>query len=145
MSVRVSSWIVFMDHQKENKKLKDAPWWMWGIALVGLTLVAGSIGFMVYKAVAGDSSPPDVTVHVDSIVPARNGYLVKFRALNEGGSTAEGLTVEGVLLNGVETVETSNTVIEYLPAHSKREGGLFFTSDPRQHQLQLRAKGYEDP
>lgn len=133
-----------MDQAKQNK-IKDAPWWMWGIALLGLALVAGSIAFMLYEAVAGDSSPPDITVQVDSILPIRNGYLVKFRALNEGGTTAEGVTIEGALRNGTEILETSHTVIEYVPAHSEREGGLFFASDPRQHQLQLRAKGYENP
>jgi uncharacterized protein (TIGR02588 family) len=118
---------------------------MWGIALLGLALVLGSIGFMLYEAAAGDSSPPDVTLRVDSILPTRNGFLVEFRAINEGGSTAEGLTVEGELGNGTEVMETSNTTIEYVPSHSERKGGLFFTSDPRQYKLQLRAKGYEKP
>jgi uncharacterized protein (TIGR02588 family) len=134
------------DEPKEPEKIKDAPFWMWGIALFGLVLVLGSIGFMLYKAVAGDSSPPNVMVHVDSIIPTKSGYLVKFRVVNEGGSTAEGLTVEGSLLrNGTEVVENSNTTIEYVPSHSTREGGLFFTSDPRQYELRLRAKGYEKP
>ena len=118
---------------------------MWGIALLGLALVLGSIMFMVYEAAAGDSSPPDVTVRADSILPTRNGFLVKFRAVNEGGSTAEGLTVEGELRSGTESLETSDTTVEYVPAHSEREGGLFFTLDPRQYELQLRAKGYEKP
>jgi uncharacterized protein (TIGR02588 family) len=130
---------------KEQAKLKDAPLWMWGIAFLGLALVLGSIVFMLYEAAAGDSSPPDVTVRVDSILPTRNGFLVKFRAINEGGSTAEGLTVEGQLRNGTESVETSNTTIEYVPSHSEREGGLFFTLDPRRYEVQLRAKGYENP
>jgi uncharacterized protein (TIGR02588 family) len=136
-----------MSHEagKEQGKIKDAPLWMWGIALVGLALVLGSIVFMLYEAAAGDSSPPDVTVRVDSILPTRNGFLVRFRAVNEGGSTAEGLTVEGELRSGTERVETSNTTIEYVPSHSEREGGLFFTLDPRQYELQLRAKGYEKP
>src|SRR5687767_5251870 len=118
---------------------------MWGIALLGLALVLGSIVFMLYEATAGDSSPPDVSVRVDSILPARNGFLVEIRVVNEGGSTAEGLTVEGELRNGTESVEISNTTIEYVPSHSEREGGLFFTLDPRQYELQLRAKGYEKP
>lgn len=134
-----------MAQNAEQKKIKDAPWWMWCIALLGLALVTGSIVFMIYEAAAGDSSPPDITVHADATLQIRNGYLVRFRAVNEGGSTAEGVTVEGVLRNGTEVMETSNTVLEYVPAHSEREGGLFFTSDPRQHQLQLRAKGYENP
>jgi uncharacterized protein (TIGR02588 family) len=130
---------------KEQGKIKDAPLWMWGIAFIGLALVLGSIVFMLYEAAAGDSSPPDVTVRVDSILPTRNGFLVTFLALNEGGSTAEGLTVEGELRNGTESLEMSNTTIEYVPSHSEREGGLFFTLDPRRYELQLRAKGYEKP
>ncbi|HEX6185279.1 MAG TPA: TIGR02588 family protein [Pyrinomonadaceae bacterium] len=125
--------------------LTDAPPWMWGIGLLGLALVLGSIAFALYEAAAGDSSPPDVTVRVDSILPTRNGYLVEFRAVNEGGSTAEGLTIEGELKNGAESVETSDTTIEYVPSHSERGGGLFFTSDPRRYELRLRAKGYEKP
>lgn len=134
-----------MAHNTEQKKINDAPWWMWGIAIVGLALVTASIAFMLYEAVAGDSSPPDITVHVDATLQIRNGYLVRFRAVNEGGATAEGVTVEGVLRNGTVVIETGNTVLEYVPAHSEREGGLFFTSDPRQYQLQVRAKGYENP
>ena len=131
--------------EKDQGKIKEAPLWMWGIAVLGLVLVLGSIVFMLYEAVAGDTSPPDVTVHVDSIVPTRNGFLVKFRVVNDGGSTAEGLTVEGELRKGAEPLETSDTTIEYVPSHSEREGGLFFTFDPRQHEVRLRAKGYEKP
>ena len=134
-----------MDHHAEKNKIKDAPWWMWGIALLGLALVAGSIAFMIYQAGSDDSSPPDITVHVDSTVQIRNGYLVKFRAVNESNSTVEGLTVEGVLRNGTNIQETSHTVLEWVPANSEREGGLFFTVDPRLYQMQLRAKGYENP
>ncbi|HKU53017.1 MAG TPA: hypothetical protein VJQ25_11150, partial [Nitrospira sp.] len=93
----------------------------------------------------GDSSPPDVTVEIDRIVPAQNGFLVEFRLINEGGRTAAGLTVEGMLRNGTEILETSNTTVEYLPSHSERAGGLFFTLDPRAYDLQLRATGYETP
>jgi uncharacterized protein (TIGR02588 family) len=134
-----------MDHEGRHKKITEAPWWMWGIAVFGLALVAASIAFMLYEAAAGDSSHADVTVHVDSTLPTRNGYLVKFRAVNQGGSTVEGLTIEGVLRNGSDVMETSDTVLEWLPAHSEREGGLFFTADPRHYQLHLRARGYENP
>ena len=134
-----------MDQKQQHAKITDAPAWMWGIALVGLVLVTASIGFMLYEAIAGDSSHANVSVYVDSTLPTTNGYLVKFRAVNAGGSTVEGLTIEGTLRDGSAVMEISDTVLEWLPAHSEREGGLFFTSDPRQYQLQLRAKGYENP
>ena len=118
---------------------------MWSIAFLGLALAAGSIIFMIYEAAAGDSSPPNVTILLDSISPAGNGFLVQFKAVNDGGTTAQGLTVEGELRNGTQSVEMSNTTVEHLPSHSEREGGLFFTSDPRQFELRLRPKGYEKP
>jgi uncharacterized protein (TIGR02588 family) len=131
--------------QKDQEKLDDAPPWMWGIGLLGLILVLGSIGFALYEAVTGDSSPADVTVEVESVTPVENGFLVKFRAINEGGMTAAGLTVEGELRDGNEILESSDTTLEYLPSHSERAGGLFFTLDPGQYELQLRATGYETP
>lgn len=131
--------------KKEQGKLDEAPLWMWGIGLLGLVLVLGSISFALYEAIAGDSSPPDVTVQVESITPAENGFLVEFRVVNEGGRTAAGLTVEGELRNGADIVETSDTTMEYVPSHSERTGGLFFTQDPREYELQLRAVGYETP
>jgi uncharacterized protein (TIGR02588 family) len=130
---------------KEQPKLDAAPAWMWAIGLLGLLLVAGSIGFALYEAVAGDASPPDVTVKLEGILPVQDGYLVEFRAVNEGGTTAAGLTVEGELRDGAEVVEVSDATIDYVPSHSEREGGLFFTQDPRQYDLQLRAKGFESP
>jgi uncharacterized protein (TIGR02588 family) len=131
--------------QKKQAKLGEAPPWMWALGLLGLALTLGSVGFLLYEAAAGDNSPPDVSVRVESVAQNRNGYLVRIRAVNEGGSTAAGLTVEGELFGGGRSVETSDTVIEYLPPHSEREVGLFFTTDPRAHELRLRAKGYEKP
>ena len=131
--------------EKQHGTITDAPWWMWATAFLGFVLVFGSIAFMLYEAAAGDSSPPDVAVHVESILPMRNGFLVRFRVINEGGSTAEGVAIEGELRNGVEHLETSDTTIEYVPSHSEREGGLFFSADPRQYDLRIRAKGYEKP
>ena len=133
------------DSEKQQEKIDEAPLWMWGIGVLGLVLVLGSIVFMLYEAATGDKSAPDVIVRMESIEPTETGFLVRFRAVNQGGSTAAGLTIEGELSSGMENVETSSTTIEYLPSHSERGGGLFFTSDPREYQLQLRATGYEEP
>jgi uncharacterized protein (TIGR02588 family) len=130
---------------KDQEKLDDAPLWMWAIGMLGLMLVLGSIGFALYEAAVGDSSPPNVRVQVEGIVPAQNGFLVEIRVVNDGGTTAAGLTVEGELRDGTRVVETSDTTVEYVPSRSERAGGLFFTMDPRQYELQLRAKGYETP
>lgn len=113
---------------------------------VGFVLVAAALSILVYKAIWRDVSPPQVTVRVIAVVPIQNGYLVQFNAVNEGGSTAEGVVIEGKLQRGGEpAAETSQTTLDYLPSHSELRGGLFFTQDPRQFNFQLRALGYEVP
>jgi uncharacterized protein (TIGR02588 family) len=115
------------------------------VAALGALLVFGSIGFLIYHAVGRDESPPDVQIIAAEIREQRNGCLVRFRALNEGGSAA-GLTVAGELsaADGA-VVERSETRIDYLPARSEHEGGLFFTRDPRSFTLHLRPEGYSKP
>jgi uncharacterized protein (TIGR02588 family) len=36
-------------------------------------------------------------------------------------------------------------VFDYVPGHSVRQGGLFFTRDPRSGHLSVRARGYSAP
>lgn len=125
---------------------RDAPpVWEWGVAFLGLALVLGALGFMAYQAVAGDDSPPQVTVYTDAIFPLDHGYLVQIRAVNQGGTTAAQLAVEGKLTGENGRAETSETVIDYVPSHSYRQGGLFFSQNPQKYPLQLRAKGYAEP
>ena len=130
---------------REAGQENEVPPLQWAIAGVGLLLVAGALGLLLYKAIWTEVSPPEVTVRVLSIVQVQNGYLVRFHAVNQGGSTAEGVVIEGELRRGMERAETSHTTLEYLPAHSERRGGLFFTQDPRQFDFQVRAFGYEEP
>lgn len=118
--------------------------WEWILGFVGLILVAGAIGFMLYQAFQEDGSPPDVKIRVESISQIKNGYLVKFQALNEGSKTAEGLVVEAELKDA-EKNETNQTTINFLPAHSIRKGGFFFQNDPRRAELKLSAVGYQEP
>lgn len=132
---------------KGNGKAGDSetPPLEWAIACVGVVLVAAALGLLLYKAIWGEASPPQITVRVTSIVPMQNGYLVQFEAINHGGSSAEGVVIGGELRRGTEQVESSQTTVDYLPSNSKKSGGLFFIQDPRQFEFQGRAFGYEEP
>jgi uncharacterized protein (TIGR02588 family) len=130
---------------QEQQEKEAIPIWEWIVAGVGLVLVAGVIGFLIYEAFSRDRVPPDVKLSVDSVVETRNGYLVKIIIINEGGMTAEGVDIEGELRRGAEPVERSRTTIDYLPPRSEKKAGLFFTRDPRQLDLQVRSLGYEEP
>jgi uncharacterized protein (TIGR02588 family) len=130
----------------QTQQEQDAiPIWEWIVAGVGLVLVAGVIGFLIYEAFTGKRLPPDVKLSVTSVNQTRNGFLVRLTAINEGGTTAEGVIVEAELRNGTGPVERSRTTIDYLPPRSEKKAGLFFTRDPRQLELQVRALGYEEP
>jgi uncharacterized protein (TIGR02588 family) len=130
----------------QKQQEKDAiPTWEWIVAGVGLVLVSGVIGLLIYEAFTGKRLPPDVKLSVASVTQTRNGFLVRITAINEGGTTAEGVIVEAELRNGTGPVERSQTTIDYLPPRSEKRAGLFFTRDPRQLELQVRALGYEEP
>ncbi|MDQ3321141.1 MAG: hypothetical protein M3525_01595 [Acidobacteriota bacterium] len=134
------------EDKKENQpRRKETPVWEWLIAALGLILVVGAVGLSLYRATTEESTPPKLEVIVDSIQPNGSGYLVKFRVKNTGNQTAAAVTVEGELKNGAESAETSTATMAYAPAHSERRGGLFFTENPGQFQLKLRAVGYEEP
>jgi uncharacterized protein (TIGR02588 family) len=130
----------------QKQQEKDAiPIWEWIVAGVGLVLVAGVIGFLIYEAFSGNRLPPDIKLSVDSVVQTRNGFLVTVTAVNQGAITAEGVDIEGELTTGTDSVERSRTTIDYLPPRSEKKAGLFFTRDPRQLDLQVRSLGYEEP
>ena len=79
------------------------------------------------------------------MVEQRNGWLVLVRAFNEGGGAATVVTIGGELTAPDGTVESAELCLDYLPSWSDRQGGLFFTRDPRAHDLKVRALGYAEP
>jgi uncharacterized protein (TIGR02588 family) len=80
-----------------------------------------------------------------SIEPQQGRFLVRVQAVNESRATAAALRVEGTLRRGSDLVERSELEFDYLPGRSSREGGLFFTADPRGLQLELAARSYRAP
>ena len=68
-----------------------------------------------------------------------------FQAQNAGGAAAAQVRIEGTLSAGGQAPETSSVILDYIPGHSAREGGLFFTQDPQSGNLTLRALGFTKP
>lgn len=131
--------------EKAGARQKEIPIWEWIIAAVGLILVLGSISLTVYRAFTEGSTPPIISISVDAISQTENGFLVGFSVKNTGYQTAADLNIEGVLKNGEKTEETSTMTFTYAPANSSRQGGLFFTRNPNELELQIRAMGYSVP
>lgn len=123
----------------------DIPLLEWVIGVVGVAIVIGVVGVLLYEAVAGDKSPPDVKLTVKSTAPLQNGFLVKVRAENIGGEPAARVSITAEVWEQSKVVESSETQFEHLPPHSFREAGVFFQRDPRPNEIRLRALGYEEP
>jgi uncharacterized protein (TIGR02588 family) len=117
----------------------------WVTAAIGILLVSGVIGFLLYRGATKGDTPPTIKIQIESVKPTGESYLVNFRAINTGDTTAAAVTIEGELKNGEKSEETSDISLTYVPAHSERRGGLIFTKNPNDYQLQIRAKGYEQP
>ena len=117
----------------------------WIVAIVSSALVLGVLGFLIHDGVRSPGTPPYVTVEVDSIQTAGPGFVVLFRAVNSGRSTAAEVVVQGELEADSGRVETSETVLDYVPAEGEQGGGLYFRHDPRRSRLRLRAQGYREP
>jgi uncharacterized protein (TIGR02588 family) len=131
---------------RNRKEVATAiPVWSWVAAALGLILVAGSAGFMLYQHFAEDSTPPLVAIEVQSIVPSGDGYVVTIDVTNRGSEVASGLVIEGVLTEAATPVETSTITIDYVPSGSHRQAGLYFTRDPARYDLEIQPKGYVDP
>ena len=121
------------------------PWLEWVAADVGLLLVLGIFGVIGWQAFNGATVPPAITVKVENVAPVEGGYRVLFRVRNTGGEAAAQVGIEGKVSTAGADVETSQVVLDYVPGHSARQGGLFFTRDPRAGTLAVRATGFTVP
>lgn len=128
-----------------QKKQQGTSWLEWTASGLGLVLAVGGIGYLLWDGMTGGSQPPAVQVEMRGIVDRQPGYTVEFRASNRSGNTAASVVIEGELRRDGETIESSETTFDYIPGRSQRRGGLYFSNDPRQFELQLRPKGYVDP
>lgn len=121
------------------------PFWEWVVAAAGLLLVVASIGVLAHSAWTGGSDLPRPEVQVVAIEQQPAGWLVAVRVRNRAQATAAALRLTGRLRQGADVVEESKLELQYLPGGSSREGGLFFSRDPRLYRIEWAFESYERP
>ena len=132
------------DKQKDQQSGRPLIEWIAGGTGLVLTLVL--LGFVGWQAVRSpEETVPEIDVQVTSISPAGEGFLVEIIASNHATQTAAGVQVEGVISGAGGSIERSSTTFDYLPGHSEARGGLFFSSNPADEGISLRALGYQQP
>ena len=133
--------------QVEHQSQQATPLWEKLAGLLGLLLVLGVLGFLLYEA-AAPRTEAEIVTEVQSITPQAGGYLVVFDASNRGHQTAATVLVEGALYDPAapeEPVETAEMTFDYIPDQSDRTGSFIFANDPRRYELRIQVKGFMDP
>ena len=120
--------------------------WEWTAAGLGAAIALAAIGFMVYEAAsAAPDAVPMITARVERVVAHPSGYVVEFRATNDGDATAARVLVQGELRGDNGQAEHSEAAIDFVPARSWRRGGLVFRQDPRAGRVEVRVVGFDRP
>lgn len=131
--------------QQESRKARRPHLLEWIIGGVSAVFILAVVGFVLFSGLTSTSSGAVLQVVPAEIEATGGSFRVTFRVVNSGDETAAAVEVEGVMEQEGARIETSRATIDYVPAHSRREGALLFDRDPREHRLELRAKGYADP
>jgi uncharacterized protein (TIGR02588 family) len=134
------------DRGAERARGERTPLLEWIAGGIGAVLTLALLGFLGWEAwtTPGDA-PPEVTVRLEEVMPAGDGFVARIAAVNGSPATAAAVEVEGTLSRGGEEVERAQATLDYVPGHSETRGGLFFAEDPREGDLRLRALGYQAP
>jgi uncharacterized protein (TIGR02588 family) len=128
-----------------SPSLPAASPWEWVVAGIGAVLVVAAIGYLVYFAQVTPSGPALIALEQGPVERNGDGYVVTVVVTNEGATTAAAVEIEGVLSRGGVEIETASATLDYVPRFSHRSAGLYFDTDPRTVDLELRALGYAEP
>jgi len=130
----------------KKKRRVEKNWLEWTVFGVGALLVAGTLGFLIYDgASSAGEEPPAVKVELHAPEQKGEQFVVPVTVTNEGGATAEGVTVEVTLERAGAEAERGEFAVAFLPRGGKREGFVTFRTDPRTARLVPRVLGYEKP
>jgi uncharacterized protein (TIGR02588 family) len=122
------------------------PLWEWLVAALGLLLVVGMVGLLLYEAASESAYAPDVTLEANTPIKLNSGWHLTIQAVNRGDKAAAQLTIAAELRDkDSQVVETAELTFDYLAPHSSRTGGVYFINDPAKFQLQLASKSYVSP
>ena len=125
--------------------ITEKNWLEWGVFAFGAIVVGGTLGFLVYDALANNGEPPRLEVAFGQSQQHEGHYSVPVTIHNRGGRTAEQVLVQVTLTVNGEKQETAELQVNFVPRKSKRQGYVTFENDPRAGSLSGRAIGYEQP
>ena len=128
-----------------KKSDHKVPLWEWLVAVAGMLLILFVLGTLIVEAVSDGDTPPVIDLRVKETVAHGSGELVLIEAHNRGGTVASDLKVRGLLSGSTNAIEAREIVIDYLPRHSSKVIGLFFSRPTAGLDLRLEPVGFVEP
>jgi uncharacterized protein (TIGR02588 family) len=103
----------------------------WVVFAIGLLLVFGILGYLGFKTFTHHTFPPEISVEYKPDATEMAPFRYKVFVENEGGETAEQVSIELVQKRGDSTIEKAELQFAFVPRASKQEGWMNFSEDPK--------------
>lgn len=130
---------------KRSLKPKSTPHAERIAGALGVLLLIGAFGYLLYAEAVSEAIAPDVAIERQAVQPSGDGFVVPLKVHNRNSFSAAKLKIRGELRSSGGGVETSETELDYLPGYSSRTAGLFFRHDPAGGALTIFPVSYIKP
>ncbi len=127
-----------------DKKDNSRNWLEHVVTGVAALLVLCTLGFLIFKSISQEQTPPDIQVFIGDVVPKDQGYAVPVKVKNKGTQTAKDITIEIVSGEG-ESEEKGEISFQYLPGKSSVRGWVIFSNKPNGSSMTTHVLGYATP
>jgi uncharacterized protein (TIGR02588 family) len=120
-------------------------WIEWFTGIVSSVIVVAVIAWIAKDAMIDRDASPDLTGVVVHTERRSGGFQVLFEIRNESTFTASHVTVHGELRDQSSVLESTDTVLDYVPGHSTAKGGFIFEKDPAGKTVVIRPSAFNEP
>jgi uncharacterized protein (TIGR02588 family) len=114
----------------------------WVSLLISLLVLAGVVGTVIALWLRPTDNPPRFRIERGAVRSDADHYHLPIKLINDGDATGAQVTVEGTLRGG-NAEETATTTFDFVPARSRVEGVLVFSSEPA--AATVRVVSYQQP
>ena len=123
-----------------------APHWIeWATGAVSAIIVLGVIIWIGKDGFTDHDKSPDLHGTVSQTEERSGGFQVLFKIRNDASATASEVRVVGEIKDQDKVLESAETVLDYVPGHSKVGGGLIFRQSPAGKALNIRVTAFDEP
>ncbi|MBB6164749.1 MULTISPECIES: TIGR02588 family protein [Rhizobium] len=124
----------------------SAPHWIeWVTGAISAIIVLTVIVWIGKDGILDRDRSPDLHGQVVQTEERSDGFQVLFEIHNDSSVTASQVKVRGELRDQGSVLESSESVLDYVPGHSRAGGGLIFRQNPAGKELTVRPTAFDEP